>query len=80
GYFSHQQYPDGTLVKVTNSEEGLHWVMLGVRIGSIIDKRGIGWDTKYQNVTGMLEFAQDHYLALYKRIKMDNRFQCLWHY
>lgn len=80
GYFTHHQHPDGTLVKVTNSEEGLHWVMLGVRAGSGLDKDPLGWDTQHQTEAVMLPFAQAHYLALYKRINMDNRFQCIWHY
>ena len=81
GYFKYQRLPDSTLVRVTNVVNGPHWVMLGTRSGGgAMSKIAIGWDTAQQSRKAMLDLAQDHYLTLYERVKMDNKFRCLWHY
>jgi hypothetical protein len=54
---------------------------LGRRTGpSIASNRWITWEPKQAPRPVVQDYAQDHYLALYKRVEMKNEFKCIWHY
>ena len=82
-HFMDAKYDDGQkgYVDVFDANTGVHWILMGRRKGNDgADDRWMTWDTVQVPRPVIQDYAQQHYLALYQRVEMENKFKCHWHF